>query len=208
MRAVCQGPYRDTCDGLLPIPALRFHGPASHNAVGSVVTHRAAGSPFEPHSSSLPYPRALCGLLKSRSLPLCGSAYATLMIMAGGPERSSCSRSFLSGTAHSQPELNAAALHRYLAEAVWYPTALRPHAGLSWAAIDQRSALATLTDAGVTVTLEFRFGANDEVTGVYTPGRYRQVGRRFELTPWEGHFSNYSATMRIDLASGLPLRAM
>jgi hypothetical protein len=93
--------------------------------------------------------------------------------------------------AHGQPELNAAALHRYLAEAVWYPTALRPHAGLSWTAIDDRRALATLTDAGVTVALEFRFGTNDEVVGVYTSIRYRQVGRRFEPTAWEGHFSGY-----------------
>jgi uncharacterized protein DUF6920 len=93
--------------------------------------------------------------------------------------------------AHGQPELNAGALHRYLAEAVWYPTALRPQGGLSWTAIDDRRAMATLTDAGVTISLEFRFGTNDEVTGVYTSGRYRQVGRRFELTPWEGHFSTY-----------------
>jgi hypothetical protein len=26
---------------------------------------------------------------------------------------------------------------------------------------------------------------------VYTPGRYRKIGPRYELTPWEGHFSKY-----------------
>jgi hypothetical protein len=42
------------------------------------------------------------------------------------------------------PEMNAGALHRYLAEAVWTPTALWPGAALRWSAIDERSALATL----------------------------------------------------------------
>jgi hypothetical protein len=95
--------------------------------------------------------------------------------------------------ARGAPELNAGALHRYLAEAVWYPTALLPHPGLTWTGIDDRRALATLTDAGVSVSLEFRFGADDMVTGIYSAGRYRQVGRGFELTPWEGHFVGYSA---------------
>ena len=55
------------------------------------------------------------------------------------------------------PELNAGALHRYLAEAVWYPTALLPQPGLMWSPIDDRAAMATLTDRGATVSLEFRF---------------------------------------------------
>lgn len=71
----------------------------------------------------------------------------------------------------NKPELNSASLHRYLAEAVWYPTALAPSAGVQWTPIDNRRALATLTDLGNTVSLEFRFNDAAEVVGIYTEGR-------------------------------------
>ena len=54
-------------------------------------------------------------------------------------------------------ELNSGALHRYLAEAVWYPTALLPTSALRWSPIDEHKALATLSQAGQTVALEFWF---------------------------------------------------
>lgn len=90
-----------------------------------------------------------------------------------------------------KPELNAGALQRYLAEAVWFPTALLPGAGVSWSAIDRDTALATLSDAAVTVSLEFRFNEAGEVTRVFTPGRYRAVQDRYEPTPWAGYFRRY-----------------
>ncbi|HWP45237.1 MAG TPA: DUF6544 family protein, partial [Blastocatellia bacterium] len=90
-----------------------------------------------------------------------------------------------------KPELNAGALHRYLAEAVWIPTALFPGAGVKWSPIDEHRALATLTDSGVTVSLEFRFNTTGEITSVFTPGRYREVNGRYESTPWEGQFRKY-----------------
>ena len=89
------------------------------------------------------------------------------------------------------PEITAGALHRYLAEAVWVPTALLPSDRLAWTAIDQNTALATLTDAGTTVTLEFRFNAEGEVAAIYTPARWAQVDGAFRPMPWEGHFSDY-----------------
>lgn len=86
-------------------------------------------------------------------------------------------------------ELDAGALHRYLAEAVWTPTALWPGTALGWSAIDERSALATVTSARARVSLEFRF---DETTGdvmsVYTGARWQQVKGGFRATPWEGRF--------------------
>ncbi len=105
------------------------------------------------------------------------------------------------GRDRGRTELNAGALHRYLAEAVWYPTALLPHAGLQWTPIDDHKALATLADRGTSVALEFRFNAADEVSGVYAAGRYRKVGKRYELTPWEGRFSRYQVRdgMRVPL---------
>jgi hypothetical protein len=97
------------------------------------------------------------------------------------------------------PELNSAALHRYLAEAVWYPTALLPQSGVVWTPIDERAALATLADHGVSVSLEFRFNDVGEVTGVYSPGRFSRVDGGYELVPWEGHFEDYRgrAGMRV-----------
>ena len=90
-------------------------------------------------------------------------------------------------------ELNAGALQRYLAEAVWFPTALLPSAGVKWSEMDNNRALATLTDSNTTVSLEFHFNDAGEITGVFTPGRYRKVNGKYELTPWAGHFRNYEA---------------
>ena len=90
-----------------------------------------------------------------------------------------------------RPELNAAALHRFLAEAVWYPTALLPSDTLHWTAMDADCALATLTDGGNKVSLEFRFDQDGTVGGVYTAGRWARIGKRYVLKPWEGHFSDY-----------------
>jgi hypothetical protein len=94
-------------------------------------------------------------------------------------------------SARDTPELNAAALHRYLAEAVWYPTALLPAAGVQWSSIDEHRALATLSDGGNTVSLEFRFNEANEVSAVYAPGRWRRVGGSYVQTPWQGHFRDY-----------------
>lgn len=90
-----------------------------------------------------------------------------------------------------RPELNSGALHRYLAEAVWYPSALLPSRRLQWTPIDGRKALATLTAEGVSVSLEFWFSEADEVMGVYTPARWGRFGGRYLQMPWEGHFRRY-----------------
>jgi hypothetical protein len=87
--------------------------------------------------------------------------------------------------------MNSGALHRYLAEAVWFPTALMPSPQLRWESVDNRRAIATLSTGSTTVSLEFRFGAGAEVTGIYSPGRWGRFGRRFEKVPWEGHFGDY-----------------
>jgi hypothetical protein len=88
-------------------------------------------------------------------------------------------------------EMNSGSLHRYLAEAVWYPTALTPRPWLKWSKIDATRALATLTNHGATVSLEFRFADTGEVTGIYTPGRWGRFSDGFKQVAWEGHFRNY-----------------
>ncbi len=92
---------------------------------------------------------------------------------------------------HGQPELSAGALQRYLAESAWFPTALLPSPNLSWEAIDEHSARATLVDKETTVSLDFVFGENGEILRTYTPGRYREVNGRFIPTPWTGYYKRY-----------------
>ncbi len=87
--------------------------------------------------------------------------------------------------------LNSGALHRYLAEAVWFPTALLPESGVVWTAIDDRSALASLTVRELRVELEFRFNDENEVESVYAEGRYGQFDGGYQKRPWEGHFKDY-----------------
>jgi hypothetical protein len=89
------------------------------------------------------------------------------------------------------PEMNSGSVHRFLAEAVWYPSALVPGRGLTWTAIDPTRALATLTTHGVTVSLEFRFGDSGEVTAIYSPARWGSFAEGYRQVAWEGHFRDY-----------------
>ncbi len=93
--------------------------------------------------------------------------------------------------AQNQKELNEAALQRYLAEAVWFPTALLPSQGVTWTAIDAQRARAALTDSGVTFSLDFEFNERGEIISVYTARRYREVSGEYKLTPWKGKYSKY-----------------
>ncbi|HUF36837.1 MAG TPA: DUF6544 family protein [Gemmatimonadales bacterium] len=90
--------------------------------------------------------------------------------------------------------LRAGALMRYLAEAVWFPTALLPGRGVTWAAMDERHARATLADAGTTAALEFEFGTGGEIVAVYAPERPRAVPGRtgaYVMAPWGGRYGGY-----------------
>ncbi|MDB4874112.1 MAG: hypothetical protein JWM41_558 [Gemmatimonadetes bacterium] len=88
------------------------------------------------------------------------------------------------------PELASGALLRYLAEAVWLPTALLPSQGVRWTAIDNRSARAALTDGATTVSMDVSFASDGGIRTI-TAMRYRDVNGRPVLTPWEAHFSDY-----------------
>lgn len=98
-------------------------------------------------------------------------------------------------------DIAAGALHRYLAEAVWFPTALLPTHGVAWTPVDDSTARATLNVAATTVSLDFHFGDDGLVHSVFTSARAREVGGRAILTPWQGRFSNYAERegMRIPL---------
>jgi hypothetical protein len=90
--------------------------------------------------------------------------------------------------------LNAGALHRLLAEMVWLPTGLLPGLpgrGVTWTAIDDTTARATLSDSGTSVWLDFQFGGTGEIVRVSTPERYRDVEGTAVPTPWTGSFQGY-----------------
>lgn len=122
-------------------------------------------------------------------------------ITGSGAGRVSLLSAFAVAAEAGTPELNAGALHRYLAEAVWFPTALLPQAGVEWRPIDAAAALATLSHRGTTVALEFRFNPAGEVTGIYSAGRYGRFEGEYRQVPWEGHFRDYQvlAGMRVPL---------
>lgn len=81
------------------------------------------------------------------------------------------------------PELNAGALQRYLGEAVWLPTALLPGHGVTWTAVDDSSAIATLTGGPTMVSLKFLFDAADRIIEV-SGDRYAEDKGRYQLRPW------------------------
>lgn len=82
------------------------------------------------------------------------------------------------------PGLASGALHRWLAEAVWFPTALLPSPFLQWTAVDDSTALATASAGGTTVSLAYRFGPDSLVRFVETPARMRDVNGEAVPTPW------------------------
>lgn len=82
------------------------------------------------------------------------------------------------------PGLAAGALHRWLAEAAWFPTALLPSPFLHWVAVDDSTAAAVASAGETSVSLTFRFGPDSLVRFAETPGRARDVGGVAVPTPW------------------------
>ncbi|MCX6612851.1 MAG: hypothetical protein NTW74_18625 [Acidobacteria bacterium] len=99
------------------------------------------------------------------------------------------------------PEAAQGELMRFLAEGIWYPTRLLPSQGVKWEAMDERSARATLIDAGSRCSLEFYFGDDGYVERVRAAARYRTVGTKLEAAPWECRLWNYQMRdgMRVPL---------
>jgi hypothetical protein len=82
-------------------------------------------------------------------------------------------------------------LMRFFAEAAWYPTALLPSQGVSWEAVDDHSANATLTEGDISITMLFTFNEQGLIHSVRTEARGRAVGGEVIPTPWQGRFWNY-----------------
>jgi hypothetical protein len=90
--------------------------------------------------------------------------------------------------------LRSGALQRYLAEAVWFPTALLPSSSLKWSAIDDSHARATLIDGNTAVSLDFTFNPIGEIVACYTPARSRAeagTAAGYVTRPWGGRYGLY-----------------
>ena len=88
-------------------------------------------------------------------------------------------------------EIARGELMRYFAEMVWYPTALLPSQGVSWTAVDDRSANATLMDGPISLTLLFSFDDAGLITTVHADARGSGVGKDMVMLPWDCTMSNY-----------------
>ena len=90
------------------------------------------------------------------------------------------------------PRTGEAALQRFLGEAIWFPTALLPTSGVAWQSVNDRRATAALSDAGHRATIDFHFGDGGEIVGA-SALRYRDVGDRSILTPWQTRSWDYES---------------
>jgi hypothetical protein len=89
------------------------------------------------------------------------------------------------------PDAAHGELLRWFAEAAWYPTALLPSQGVRWAAVDDRSATATMQDGDTSVTLLFRFNADGLIDSMRAEARGALIDGVNVPTPWEGSWSRY-----------------
>jgi len=91
------------------------------------------------------------------------------------------------------PALASGALQRYLGEAAWLPTALLPRNGVTWTAIDESRARATISADQTTVSLEFRFDADGHPVSVFAPDRFYDDGKGTPVPrPWEARNLRFS----------------
>ncbi|GAA4385892.1 DUF6544 family protein [Hymenobacter koreensis] len=106
------------------------------------------------------------------------------------------------------PEMDQGALQRYLAEAVWFPSAyLQDNVRLE--AVSDDAFSATLTDAGQQVTVTLHVDAEGKLTKV-TARRYREENGRFSLANWMvqtldyGEFAGLRVPTRLRVVWQLP----
>jgi len=90
-----------------------------------------------------------------------------------------------------QEELAQGALMRYLAEVVWFPTALLPSDTLSWHEIDSESAQVVLKDGKHKVSGKFFFNENGEINRFVTYERFRKIKKGYEKEKFSARSYNY-----------------
>jgi len=86
------------------------------------------------------------------------------------------------------PKMDHASLLRYLSELPVLPTAILA-GNITWKAIDDQTAGATISDSGITASGIFRFNSEDEIVAFISSGRFRNDTGK--MTPWSGTWSHY-----------------
>lgn len=146
---------------------------------------------FEARDVIVPPAHGFVWSAKVRLVPWVHLAVTDSLIDGQGSGLVSLQSAFPLTRAGPSPEMDSGSLHRFLAEAVWYPTALLPSASLQWAPLAPDRSLATLTIGEIRVQLEFRFGSTGEVSGIHATGRWGRFRGGYALVPWEGRFGDY-----------------
>ena len=90
----------------------------------------------------------------------------------------------------SGERLDEGSLYRYLAESVWFRTALLPENGVSWKVIDDYSAEATLVDGKLSATVIFHFNDQHQIYKMSSQ-RYMESNGSYIKTGWYGYYRNY-----------------
>jgi hypothetical protein len=160
---------------------------------GQFLVHPEASgwAPFEANQVLTTYPPGFVWDARIRMAPGIATYVRDAFVDGHGFMRGAVLGAITVVDAPPTPELDAAALQRYLAEAVWLPTALFPSHGVGWSPLTDTSARASLSAGGITVTLDFHFGPDGLVESVFTPSRFRDWNGSNVPTPWEGRFTRY-----------------
>jgi hypothetical protein len=87
------------------------------------------------------------------------------------------------------PEMDQGTLLRFLAETIWFPSAVLNNY-IQWDAGDSTSARATMTFGGVTASGIFRFNDRGDVIS-FEALRYRGAHGKYSLEPWLITMSDY-----------------
>lgn len=95
------------------------------------------------------------------------------------------------------PELDQATMIRYFNEIMWFPGAfLGQH--VTWQSVDDRSADATFSDGGQSVTGRWFFDEQGRITN-FTARRYREIDGDYSLDDWSTPITGYGTLAGLNL---------
>lgn len=185
----------------LPAPVVRYFafaltpgqplvGRARFEQRGTFATTPGKWAPFTAVEHFSVSPPGFLWDARIRMAPLVTTRVRDSYVGGAGAMRAAVGGLVTVADQRGTPEMAAASLLRYLAEAAWLPTALLPSAGVRWTAVDDSTARASLADGPTAVTMDVHFGPAGEIARV-TAMRHRDVKGVPVLTPWEGRNTDY-----------------